>query len=223
MRDASSAQATSSLRPAPSETNVANKVAGQSESRSTVEQLPGATVDPATPGQRGSQAPIATASNVNARAVGTEVSIKHSAEATDVGAKQDPNVFSRELWDEAYDSIEAEEEDLMKNYIEALRKHLGPRRREDISVADALEISAQLNNKTARQKLMEEVVVSGKERIEKSSHASKFVSDVAQGILKLQPVVDIVMQVPQAAPAALPWAGVCVGLQVSNYGEMVLV
>ena len=41
------------------------------------------------------------------------------------------------------------------------------------------------------------------------------VGEVTDFVLKAKKMVDVVLQsVPHAAPAALPWAGVCLGLQV---------
>jgi hypothetical protein len=79
-------------------------------------------------------------------------------------------------------------------------------------------ISDELKDRTKRQTYMKMVVEKGKTRIAKSSKITKAVGDFAQAILSVKPVIDTVIQyTPQAAPAALPWAGVCVGLQVSSY------
>ncbi|KAI0388306.1 hypothetical protein F5Y17DRAFT_453334 [Xylariaceae sp. FL0594] len=49
------------------------------------------------------------------------------------------------------------------------------------------------------------------------------VGEVADFVLSAKALVDLVLQsVPQAAPAALPWAGVCLGLQVSSTLSIVL-
>ncbi|KAF2665945.1 hypothetical protein BT63DRAFT_458310 [Microthyrium microscopicum] len=123
----------------------------------------------------------------------------------EIGDERTANSFSQALWDDAYDSIKDEE--LLQNYNAVLRRYFEGDNKKDISVAEAIEISAKLNKRSERQRYMEDLVASGKARIEKSSKVSKVVGDVANGILVLKPVMEIVLKVPQAAPAALPWAG----------------
>ncbi|KAK3943773.1 hypothetical protein QBC46DRAFT_376209 [Diplogelasinospora grovesii] len=66
-----------------------------------------------------------------------------------------------------------------------------------------------------RQKHMKELVQKGQEKIFKAARITAGVGDVADFILSAKKMVDTVLQtVPHAAPAALPWAGVCVGLQI---------
>lgn len=76
------------------------------------------------------------------------------------------------------------------------------------------DISAKLQDPNKRQRFMGMLVENGKARISKAEKISERIGNVAGTILSIKPVVDIVLQIPQAAPAALPWAGICVGLEV---------
>jgi hypothetical protein len=80
-----------------------------------------------------------------------------------------------------------------------------------------IDPSAKLKDSTMRQQHMKELVRKGQEKISKVSRITTGVGDVANFILSAKAMIDLVLQsVPQAAPAALPWAGVCLGLQVGN-------
>jgi hypothetical protein len=78
------------------------------------------------------------------------------------------------------------------------------------------DVSAKLENPAKRQEFMEMLVENGKAKVSKALKVSETIGNVAGTILSIKPAVDIVLQIPQAAPAALPWAGICVGLEVSN-------
>ena len=62
---------------------------------------------------------------------------------------------------------------------------------------------------------MKKLVEEGQAKVSTPSKITKGVGDVAQFILSAKGMIDLAIQnIPQAA---LPWAGVCVGLQVSNH------
>ena len=142
---------------------------------------------------------------------------------------------STELWHDAYDELEAEGETakIVKVYTETLAELLtdeelklkaaefgsnpssakvevDPRVRKDIRD----EILDGLKHRTHRLEYMAKFVKEGQDKVARASKIMQRVGKVAGAILEAKPVTDIVLQVPQAAPAALPWAGVCLGLKV---------
>lgn len=120
---------------------------------------------------------------------------------------------SERLWNTAYDRLETSDAELVGSYLEILEKFLG-REAGELSAAD---LSAKMKDPTTRQVHMRELVQRGQEKISKASRITTGVGNVAGFILSAKDMVNLVLQsVPQAAPAALPWAGVCLGLQVSN-------
>jgi len=119
---------------------------------------------------------------------------------------------SQRLWNAAYDSLETDDADLARSYLRTLEKVLG-----DETCEPTDDFSAKLKDPTNRQKHMRELVHKGQEKISKASRITTGVGEVADFILSAKEMVDLVLRgVPQAAIAALPWAGVCLGLQVSN-------
>ncbi|RYO82755.1 hypothetical protein DL764_009559 [Monosporascus ibericus] len=117
---------------------------------------------------------------------------------------------SERLWNTAYDSLEVEDAELVGSYVKTLEKVIGGETRESTD-----DVSAKLKDPTSRQKHMRELVQKGQEKISKASSITTGVGEVADFILSAKEMVDLVLRgVPQAAPAALPWAGVCLGLQI---------
>ncbi|KAK4233014.1 hypothetical protein C8A03DRAFT_39311, partial [Achaetomium macrosporum] len=112
---------------------------------------------------------------------------------------------SQTLWNAAYDSLEedADTAELVKSYIKTLMI---------VSDIDSGTLSAELKDPIQRQLHMKELVEKGQAKISTSSKIAKGVGDVAQFILSAKPIIDAAIQnIPQAA---LPWAGICVGLQI---------
>ncbi|KAK5635838.1 hypothetical protein RRF57_011550 [Xylaria bambusicola] len=124
---------------------------------------------------------------------------------------------SEELWNTAYDELKEAEAELVGSYMKILKKFLGDQNG-DPTAEDHLD---QMNNLLERPEYMRELVKRGKERVEKASKIATKVSSVANFILSSRGIIDFTLKaVPQAAPAALPWAGVCLGLEMlQNPGQ----
>ncbi|KAK4105101.1 hypothetical protein N658DRAFT_564774 [Parathielavia hyrcaniae] len=106
---------------------------------------------------------------------------------------------SERLWNAAYDSLETDNAELVMSYMKMLEQFL--------------ELT-QLHNPTKRQMHMRRLVEEGQAKISRASKITNGVGDVADFVLSVKGIIDLAVQcVPQAA---LPWAGVCVGLQVSS-------
>jgi hypothetical protein len=148
---------------------------------------------------------------------------------------------SAELWNEAHNQLEGDEEtanvfnayretlaELLTNEELEARKAAAPvtgtatvPSKEDPAVRNAIKANKldQLRDRTQRQELLNRFVEEGRDKI-KLRKMGERIGTVAEAILKAQPVVNIALQVPHAAPAALPWAGVVVGLQIlANPGK----
>jgi hypothetical protein len=103
------------------------------------------------------------------------------------------------------------------NDAKAGTKFWGARKAAEPSTAGAADVLAKIKDRSKRQEYMQKLVNDGKARVAKASRITNAVGDVADTVFLTKPIVDVVMSIPQAAPAALPWAGFCVGLQVRAY------
>ncbi|KAM3551904.1 hypothetical protein ARSEF4850_007650 [Beauveria asiatica] len=155
--------------------------------------------------------------------------------------------LSYELWNKAYDELEKAESELVGNYAKVLAKALAEviteaRHEEarDDSVghsderkyllmnpppgsnsAELDEIStsvlAKLKDAAKRQMFLEMLVSRGQLKVTKTEGIAKAAGYVAEKGLFIKPAVDLILQIPQAAPAALPWAGICLGMKMLSY------
>ncbi|KKO96923.1 hypothetical protein THAR02_10976 [Trichoderma harzianum] len=116
---------------------------------------------------------------------------------------------SQDLWNAAYESL-AEDKDtvkLVRSYVTILVTVLKTTLPED-------EVLTHLNDRTKRQDFMRKLVEEGQARLSASatSNILNGVGAVADFIVSVKGLVDAAVQnIPQAA---LPWAGVCIGLQI---------
>jgi hypothetical protein len=141
--------------------------------------------------------------------------------------------LSEILWDDAYVSIEKEEEEknLTKSYIKALTKLLQNKKADEIEAESqkaqdkeaepkvdpkTIDVSAEIHDKANRQELLKLLLKNGQVKAKSMTKFANGVGVVANTILSVKPIGDFIVTIPQAAPAALPWAGVCAGLQVNT-------
>ncbi|KAM0664061.1 hypothetical protein ACQRIU_007062 [Beauveria bassiana] len=78
-------------------------------------------------------------------------------------------------------------------------------------------ILAKLKDPAKRQMLLEMLVSRGQLKVKKTEGIAKAAGYVAEKGLFIKPAVDLILQIPQAAPAALPWAGICLGMKMLSY------
>ncbi|GIK04333.1 hypothetical protein Aspvir_008413 [Aspergillus viridinutans] len=106
-----------------------------------------------------------------------------------------------------YDTLKVEEAALLKSYVKVMMKNLQP---EGTGAADG--VLAQMDDPVKRQLAMQKLVREGLQKIKTTSDVAKGVGVVADVFLKAKGLIDTAIgNIPQAA---LPWAGVCVLLQV---------
>ncbi|KAL1908384.1 hypothetical protein Sste5344_005912 [Sporothrix stenoceras] len=139
---------------------------------------------------------------------------------TEPGAKVPPAVansvqktalsISQRLWNDAYDSLKNDKDtvEIVEAYTITLTKVV----RAEASASGATDKLAQLDDPETRQRYMNKLVQEGQTRISKASKITKKVGDFAAFVLSAKGLGDLIVQ--NFPPAALPWAGVCAGLQI---------
>ena len=116
---------------------------------------------------------------------------------------------SERVWNRAYNALATDKATvgLVEAYVKVLPNAIDP----DASAAG--EFSLEMETPFQRQASMKAAINRGKAKIETSDKITNATGEVVSFINKFKGVVDVaVSSNPQAA---LPWAGVCVGLQVS--------
>jgi hypothetical protein len=136
---------------------------------------------------------------------------------TEAASQQTQNIStSQRLWNDAYDDLQNDTETvkLVKAYVKTLTVVLKAENTPDTSDPRSDNVSFELSDPAKRQIHIKRLLEDGLAKVSKASNITKGVGDVAQFILLAKGMVDLAVQnIPQAA---LPWAGVCLGLQVST-------
>jgi hypothetical protein len=102
---------------------------------------------------------------------------------------------------------------LVKSYVKILTTALRAERAFDTSASEIDDISAELDDPVKRQTYMRDLVKEGQKNIATTLKIAEGVVNVIEYIDKAKDMISVAIgNIPQAA---LPWAGVCLGLQVS--------
>ncbi|KAG6039890.1 hypothetical protein E4U41_001848 [Claviceps citrina] len=120
---------------------------------------------------------------------------------------------SQQLWNDAYDGLQdaAATAGIVRSYAETLTLAIAG---DDGQKSDTERsiLATDLQDPIKRQAHMRDLVIKGREKFANDSKMAQAVGDVACFILQARGVIDVAINnVPQAA---LPWAGVCVALQM---------
>ncbi|KAK9849582.1 hypothetical protein MYU51_014179 [Penicillium brevicompactum] len=119
--------------------------------------------------------------------------------------------ISRKVWNRAYEELATDgaTKSLVEDYMMAVQRANKPS--EDASESELRANVARMNNEAEREKLMKQTLESGQKKIYKTSKLTNAVGGASGFVLKFKSVIDLAVGTnPQAA---LPWAGVCIGLQ----------
>ncbi|CAI7665568.1 unnamed protein product [Penicillium pancosmium] len=119
--------------------------------------------------------------------------------------------ISQKVWNRAYDELAESEatKSLVEDYMMAVQKANKPD--EDVPMSTIKDNMAKMDSQVDRENILRNTVQSGKEKIYKSTKLTNAVGGVSEFVLKFKSVIDLAVGTnPQAA---LPWAGVCIGLQ----------
>lgn len=117
--------------------------------------------------------------------------------------------ISQRLWDDAYEGLAnaSDTSEIVEGYVKTLAKELHGQ--------GNCDVATEMKDPTKRQMYMKKLVEDGLTKHSTLSKVSGGVGDFAGFILSAKEVVDFAVKC--APQAALPWAGVCIGLEVSVF------
>jgi len=123
--------------------------------------------------------------------------------------------MSQRLWNAAYENLAKNDSTakLVKSYVKILTTNLRAERAPDTPASEIDDISTELEDPVKRQTYLRELVQEGQKNIATTSKIAEGVVNVIEYIDQAKKMISVAIgNIPQAA---LPWAGVCLGLQVS--------
>ena len=84
----------------------------------------------------------------------------------------------------------------------------------DVNEAVSDDMMRDMNDPIRRQAILKDVIKAGQAKIDRVQKATNVVGKVVEFVNRFKGVIDVAVKTnPQAA---LPWAGVCIGLQVGS-------
>ncbi|KAG5944181.1 hypothetical protein E4U53_006921 [Claviceps sorghi] len=120
---------------------------------------------------------------------------------------------SQQLWNDAYDGLQdaGATAGIVRSYAETLTLVIAGDNGQRLD-AGTSNLATDLKDPIKRQAHMRDLVKKGRDKFANDSKLAQAVGDVASFVLQARGVIDVAIKnVPQAA---LPWAGVCVALQI---------
>ncbi|KAL2138574.1 hypothetical protein VTI28DRAFT_6595 [Corynascus sepedonium] len=147
----------------------------------------------------------ASTSHVLSRTLSVELQAEEPPAPESEGQEVPALSVSQTLWNAAYDSLEedADTAELVRAYAKTLMIAS--------DIAPSTDLSVEVKDPIQRQIHMRKLVERGQAKISTSSKIIMGMGDVVQPILSVKPTIDAAVQ--NNPQAALPWAGVCIGLQ----------
>jgi hypothetical protein len=146
---------------------------------------------------------------------GADARAKESPPATEFAAQQTQAIStSQRLWNDAYENLQKNDSTakLVKSYAKILITVLQAERASDFSASEVDALSVELEDPFKRQKYMRDLVNEGQKNIATTSKIAEGIGTAFEYINKAKDMISVAIgNIPQAA---LPWAGVCLGLQV---------
>jgi hypothetical protein len=127
--------------------------------------------------------------------------------------------ISLRLWNAAYDNLQEGRDtaELVKSYLKVLATVLKTGDTSGVSTSRDGDLSAQVKDPIRRQQYLKKLVEEGVKKVDMSPKTKKAVGDITQFMLSAKRMINL------AVRNILPWAGVCLGLQVAVNTRTLLV
>lgn len=131
-------------------------------------------------------------------------------------AKENVNIsISERVWNRAFDELANDEATsrLVEDYVRIIPRATNP----DGSDTAGDDLSGDMKDPVRRQMVLKEAIKAGQAKMAKAEKVTGAMGSVVKFVNKFKDVIDLAVSTnPQAA---LPWAGACIGLQVSSFSH----